>query len=129
MEYIYIYTYSHVNTHAHHRALGPRARVRSFRQYMHTHMYICIYAIYVYIHFHKQIHTHTTELLVQGLESEVSAMCAHPSAPQVFVTTQGPGNGAGGMVEFLKSQLYTNFTYEVATISRLLKIIGLFCRI
>jgi len=41
------------------------------------------------------------ELLVQGLESPISAMVAHPSAPQVFVTTEGPPSGAGGTLRIL----------------------------
>ena len=41
------------------------------------------------------------ELLVQGIESEISAICAHPAAPQVFVTSVGAANGSGGMLRIL----------------------------
>jgi WD40 repeat protein len=45
------------------------------------------------------------ELLVQGMESEISAICAHPSAPQVFVSTQGTANGSGGMLRVLDYEI------------------------
>jgi cilia- and flagella-associated protein 251 len=53
------------------------------------------------------------ELLVQGLESPISAMVAHPSAPQVFVTTEGPASGAGGMLRVLDYETQSWIRHKV----------------
>ena len=94
-------------------------------KYIYIHMYICIY-IYIYIYTYICIYIYIcfNSMSVVGMFSQVSLFTQHKWAvPLKCAMTHTQTMNCGGSW----SQSSTG-RYGVATISRLLKIIGLFCK-
>ena len=121
---IYVYIYIHVCIYAH--------------IHIYVNMYIHMY-IYTYINIHKYVYTNTYTMMV--VQSARIAICRGNST---FPSLGGSQNNPSiphtiiSPISLQRIIFYTGKTqphhpvacsYEVASISRLLQIIGLFCRI
>ena len=119
------YTHTHTHTHTHTSimfVLRPYVLAATFYAYIHVYMYgyVCVHMhTYKRTHTHTHAHTHTHILLRQDVCAFSEVCVSH--VPSHIWTHYIPRTAF--------NCLCAECPHRVATISRLLRIISLFCRI